>query len=168
MSKFQYIMSCKNRNRILLPNDNEKMKLRVAKLQYISLLVFPAINYIYCSAFLHRALFSCNTLLECIYIYIYIYIYYVFVKTILHNVCIFHQFNRPMFWKPPSSLTPKFLDADPSVSWCLSCNTQRQCWQQYHKMVLFWSIHILLHYLTSLATWFLYMQLLKVYDEKRI
>ena len=103
-----------------------------------------------------------------VYIYIYIYIYYVFVKTILHNVCIFHQFNRPMFWKPPLSLTAKFLDADPSVSWCLSCNTQRQCWQQYHKMVLFWSIHILLHYLTSLATWFLYMQLLKVYDEKRI
>ena len=49
-----------------------------SELQQINLLLFPAINYIYCSVFLHRALFSCNTLLEeivCIYIYIYIYIY---------------------------------------------------------------------------------------------
>ena len=49
-------------------------------------------NYVYCSVFLHQALFTCNTLLEDIiyiyilYIYIYIYTYiYVYIYIYINN-----------------------------------------------------------------------------------
>ena len=55
---FQYIISCKNSNKILLPDDRENVKLKSCdKLVYSFFLQ----SVVYIAVFLHRALFSCNT-----------------------------------------------------------------------------------------------------------
>ena len=58
---FQYIISCKNRNKILLPDDRENVKLKSCNYLVYS---FFLQSVIYIAVFfLHRALFRCNTLL---------------------------------------------------------------------------------------------------------
>ena len=60
-----------------------------SELQKISLLVFAAINYTYCSAFLLRALFSSNALLgEIIYIYLSLSVYLSTYLSIFLCVCV--------------------------------------------------------------------------------
>ena len=65
----QYIISYKNRNQILLPDDGESVKLRIAMINwFIGLLVFLAYIYIY-------ILYICI----CMYVFIYIYIYIIYI-----------------------------------------------------------------------------------------
>ena len=62
----QYIISYKNRNKILLPDDGESVRLRIAMINwFIGLLVFLAYIYIYIYYIY---------VYVCMYLYIYIYI----------------------------------------------------------------------------------------------
>ena len=78
-----------------------------SELQKISLLVFAAINYTYCSAFLHRALFSSNVLLgEIIYIYLslsvylstYLSIYLSMCVCVRVCVCVYYKTNEDIYF----------------------------------------------------------------------
>ena len=76
-----------------------------SELQKISLLVFAAINYTYCSAFLHRALFSSNALLgEIIYIYLSLSVYLSIYLSIFLSmcvcvcVCVYYKTNEDIYF----------------------------------------------------------------------
>ena len=84
---FQYIISCKNRNKILLPDDHENVKLRVA----VTYLIHFSCNQLYIALvfYMEQYLIAIYILyneyiLYVLYIYIYIYIYYTYIHYIYY------------------------------------------------------------------------------------
>ena len=84
---FQYIISCKNRNKILLPDDHENVKLRVA----VTYLIHFSCNQLYIALvfYMEQYLIAIYILyneyiLYVLYIYIHIYILYIYTLYILY------------------------------------------------------------------------------------
>ena len=92
---FQYIISCKNRNKILLPDDHENVKLRVA----VTYLIHFSCNQLYIALvfYMEQYLIAIYILyneyiLYVLYIYIYIHIYILYIYT-LYILYIYTKFQ---------------------------------------------------------------------------